>query len=137
MNKITTNLMVSDVNATLKYYENNLSFIFITAVDENKESVSDKPDDSVLIWAMIKNGDVELMLQRKDSFTEELPEFKDQETGGTFSLYISMKDIEVFYNKVKTKVDLVKDMYKTFYGANEFVIRDLNGYVIYFGEMVE
>lgn len=25
-------------------------------------------------------------------------------------------------------------MHKTFYGADEFMIRDLNGYILYFGE---
>lgn len=34
----------------------------------------------------------------------------------------------------KYKLEIVKDMHKTFYGADEFVIRDLNGYIIYFAE---
>ncbi|MGB3366510.1 MAG: VOC family protein, partial [Acidaminobacteraceae bacterium] len=135
MNKITSNLMVTSVNETLKYYQDKLDFTFITGVDENKDSVSLDPDKYPLIWAMIQNDGATIMLQRKDSFTEELPEYIGQECGGTFTLYISMKDVESYYNKVKSKVDVVKDMYKTFYGAGEFVIRDLNGYVLYFGEM--
>lgn len=137
MNKVTANLMVSNVNETINYYVNNLGFTFITAIDENKGGVGDDYDSSALIWALIKNGNVELMLQRTDSFTQELPQFIGQNTGGTFTLYISMKDVEGFYNKIKDNVNIVKDIYKTFYGANEFIIKDLNNYIIYFGEMME
>ncbi len=85
-------------------------------------------------WAMIKKDDVEIMLQRKDSLVEELPEFKELKIGGTFTLYVSMQDAKSFYDKVKGKVEIVKDIHKTFYGMDEFVIKDLNGYVIYFAE---
>jgi uncharacterized glyoxalase superfamily protein PhnB len=137
MNKITSNLMVTSVNETVKYYQDKLDFTFITGVDESKDNVSLDPDKSLLIWAMIQNNGATIMLQRKDSFTEELPEYIGQECGGTFTLYINMKDVESYYNIVKNKVDLVKGIYKTFYGAEEFVIRDLNGYVLYFGEMMD
>lgn len=137
MNKLTTNLMVTNVNETIDYYVNNLGFTFITSVDEEKESVRENYNDATLIWAMIKNGGVEIMLQRVDSLTEELPIFTGKETGATLTLYISMKDVEGFYHDIKDKVDIVRDLNKTFYGANEFVIKDPNQYIICFGEMMD
>lgn len=131
MKKITPNIMVADVNATVDYYKNNLGFETVMVVDEEKgDGASGKP----LVWAMIKNDDVEIMLQRQDGFIAELPEMKGQEIGGTFTLYVGMQDVKSFYDKIKDKVKIVKDMHKTFYGADEFVIKDLNGYIIYFAE---
>ncbi len=42
-----------------------------------------------------------------------------------------MKDVKSFHDKIKDKVEIIKNMHKTFYGADEFVIKDLNGYIIY------
>ena len=98
MKKITPNIMVADVNATIDYYKDNLGFETVMVVDEEKgDGASGKP----LVWAMIKNGDVEIMLQKTDSLIEELPEFKGLKIGGTFTMYISMQDTKDFYNKIK------------------------------------
>lgn len=134
MKKITPNIMAADVNATIDYYKQNLEFEFVMGVDEGKEVKMGDFGDSTLTWAMLKKDDVEIRLQREDSLIEELPEFKGLKIGGTFTLYISMQDVKSFYDKIKNKVEVVKDIHKTFYGADEFVIKDLNGYIIYFAE---
>lgn len=135
MQKITPNIMVADVNATINYYKNNLGFQLLMGVDEKKEvKMGDSAVESTLTWAMIKKDEVEIMLQRKDSFIEELPEAKGLKIGGTFTFYISMKDVKSFYDQIKDKVEIAKEIHKTFYGADEFVIKDLNGYIIYFAE---
>ena len=135
MKKITPNIMVADVNATVGYYKNNLDFQIVMGVNEQKETkMGDSATETTLTWAMIKKDDVEIMLQREDSLVEELPEFKGLKIGGTFTLYISIQDVKSFYDKIKDKVEIIKDMHKTFYGADEFVIKDLNGYIIYFAE---
>lgn len=135
MKKITPNIMVADVNATIDYYSNNLEFQVVMGVDEKKEvKMGNSAKEAILTWAMIKKDDVEIMLQREDSFVEELPEFKGLKIGGTFTLYISMQDVKNFYDKIKNKVEIIKNIHKTFYGTDEFVIKDLNGYFIYFSE---
>ncbi|KKU11291.1 MAG: hypothetical protein UX15_C0011G0015 [Parcubacteria group bacterium GW2011_GWA1_45_7] len=135
MKKITPNIMVADVNATINYYKNNLDFQIVMGVSEQKEvKMGDTATETILTWAMIKKDDVEIMLQRKDSMIEELSEFKGLKIGGTFTMYISMQDVKNFYDKIKDKVEIIKEIHKTFYGADEFVIKDLNGYIIYFAE---
>ena len=134
MKKITPNIMVADVNATIDFYKQNLEFEFVMGVDEDKEVKMGDFGNSILTWAMLKKDDVEIMLQREDSLIEDLPEFKGLKIGGTFTLYIGMQDVKSFYDKIKDKVEIIKDMHKTFYGADEFVIKDLNGYIIYFAE---
>ncbi|MCD4752984.1 MAG: hypothetical protein K8R40_07930 [Anaerolineaceae bacterium] len=135
MKKITPNIMVADVNATVDYNKNNLEFQIVMGVNEQKEvKLGDSATETTLTWAMIKKDAVEIMLQRDDSFIEDIPEFKDMKIGGTFTLYISMQDVKSFHNKIKDEVEIIKDIHKTFYGSDEFVIKDLNGYIIYFAE---
>lgn len=132
MKKISPNMMVADVNATVEYYKNNLGFETVMVVDEEKgDGTSGKP----FVWAMLKNENVEIMLHRQDNFIAELPEMEGQEIGGTFTLYISMKDTKDLYEKIKDNVEIVKDLYKTWYGVNEFVVKDINGYILYFAEV--
>ena len=132
--KLTPNIMVKDVNKTIEYYKQNLGFEFIMGVDENKEVKMGNIDNSILTWVMLKKDDIEIMFQRDDSLIEELPNFKGLKMGGTFTLYINIQNVKNFYEKIKNNVEIIKDMHKTFYGADEFVIKDLNGYIIYFAE---
>jgi uncharacterized glyoxalase superfamily protein PhnB len=137
MKKITANLMVNDVNKTIDYYVNNLDFKFAMGVDANKITKLEQCDDTKLVWAIIKKNDIEIMLQAQHSLINEVPEFKGRTVGGTFTLYISMADTKRFYQKIKNKVEIIKDLHKTFYGAYEFAIKDLNGYILYFAQLQE
>lgn len=132
--KLTPNIMVEDVNKTIEYYQKNLEFEFVMGVDENKEPKMGKFDNSTLTWAMLKKDDIEIMLQRRDSLIEELPELNGLKIGGTFTFYIDVQDVKALYAKVKDRVEVIKEIRKTFYGTDEFVIKDLNGYIIYFAE---
>ena len=133
MKKITPNIMVKDVNKTIKYYKENLEFKFVMGVDEGNEVKMGDYSSSVLKWAMIKKDDVEIMFQRDDSLIEEIPEFKDIKIGG-ITLFISIKEVNNLYKKIKNTVEIFKEMHKTFYGADEFIMKDLNGCFIYFSE---
>ena len=126
--------MVKDVNATIAYYREFLQFEFVMGVDANKLVKMAEVGDAILTWAIIKRNDVEIMLQSQNSLIEEVPEFKGRTVGGTFTLYISMVDVQGLYDKIKNKVEVIKELNKTFYGAYEFAIKDLNGYIIYFAE---
>ncbi len=132
--KLTPNIVVKNVNKTINYYKQNLEFEFVMGVDENKKLKMGNFNNSILTWAMLKKDDVEIMLQRDDSFIEELPDFKELKIGGTFTLYINILDVKSFYEKIKNNVEIIKEMHKTFYGADEFVVKDINGYVLYFAE---
>lgn len=137
MKKITANLMVEDVNRTVDYYLENLDFKFAMGIDANKNVKLTQLDDTKLVLAVIKKNDVEIMLQAQHSLINEVPEFKGRTAGGTFTLYISMSDTKSFYQQIKDKVEVIKGLHKTFYGAYEFAIRDLNGYILYFAQLQE
>ncbi|MBT6068189.1 bleomycin resistance family protein [Candidatus Peregrinibacteria bacterium] len=123
---LTPNMMVTDVNATVKWYQDNFNFKFA-----NKGDGLDTPLD----WAIVEADGVEIFFQKVESLTEEMPVLKGKEIGASLTLYIRVADVESLYKSVKEKVKIVRDMKETFYGAKEFAVRDLNGYILVFSEI--
>ena len=48
--------------------------------------------------------------------------------------YVYAEEVEDFCQQLKGRVDMVKDLHDTFYGMREFIIRDLNGFWVTFGQ---
>jgi uncharacterized glyoxalase superfamily protein PhnB len=131
--KITANLMVDNVNETLDFYEGVLGFDMVMAVPEGgREIVSNRNADTPLGFAVVKRDEVELMFQSRKSLSQEMPPFADQPLGGSFTLYIEVSNAAELYENVKDKVTILKDLHTTFYGMQEFYIRDRNGCVLTF-----
>lgn len=122
MDSLTPNIFVRDINKTIDFYK-QLGFIVTMTV----------PQEGDYVWAMMVCGSVSLMFQTFDSLGEELPEI-NRNDGGSLLLYIKMKDIRAFYNLISAKVEVLKGLEKTFYGATEFSIIDINGYILTFAE---
>jgi len=132
-NKITTNLMVVDVNETLDFYEKVLGFRLVMGVPEGSQQiVTTRDQDTALGFAILKRDEVELMLESQKSLCGELPEFQKRPVGGAITLYIQVASARELYEKIKDRVAILKDLHTTFYGAEEFYIRDGSGYVLTF-----
>ena len=124
LESLTPNIMVEDVNETIKYYEKFLEFKKVMTV----------PEEGQLDWAMIGRDGVTLMLQKRKSIVGEYPKFNEQTVGGTVVFYVSVKNIEELYQTLEDQVTIYIKLHKTFYGRKEFAIEDCNGYVITFAE---
>lgn len=122
MNSLTPNIFVKDINETIKFYQ-NLGFTITMTV----------PDEGDLVWAMMSCGSVQFMFQTFDSLGDEIPAISRQD-GGSLLLYIQTTDIRQFFDKIKDKVKIIKELEKTFYGATEFSVQDNNGFVLTFAE---
>lgn len=120
--QLTPNLMVENVRETVEYYQNILGFTLVMSV----------PQEGVLNWAMVQYGDVNLMFQEKNNMVAEYPILKDQNMGGGLTFYIKVTDVKGLYNKIHTQVQMVSNLHRTFYGAEEFAIQDRNGFVLTF-----
>lgn len=138
MDKLNPNLMVKDVRATVDFYQKNLGFEFVMAVPETQDKILDTLDtEQPIVYALVKNGNVEMMFQVEESFKEDIPALKDVAFGASCSFYIEIKNLEDFYAKVKDKVEVVKELFTTWYGMKEFYIRDNNGYILAIAEAKE
>lgn len=123
METISPNIFVNDINATIDFYK-ILGFTLTM-------SVPDKGPD--YIWAMMNKGNVNFMFQTFESLGDTLPDIK-RENGGSLLLYINVKEIQTFFEEIKDKVTVLQGLEKTFYGATEFSIKDVNDYVLTFAE---
>ena|SRR5947209_5097329 len=126
LKKMTSNLMVEDVNKTIAFYKDVLSFELLATV----------PETGQFNWAMMRRDNVEIMFQARASITEEFPVLKDRVIGGSLTFYIEVEDIQALYTRLQDHVTIVQEMHTTFYGTREFAILDCNGFVLSFAEGV-
>jgi uncharacterized glyoxalase superfamily protein PhnB len=122
MESLSPNIFVKDINATIDFYK-HLGF----------EKIMSVPETGDYDWAMLTNGGVTLMFQTYGSLGDALPQISRKD-GGSLLLYIKLKGIRAFHDKIKDKAKVVVELNKTFYGATEFAIVDNNGYVLTFAE---
>lgn len=122
MESISPNIFVRDINETIEYYK-QLEFKLIMSV----------PEQGDFVWAMMNCGEVNFMFQTFESLGSDIPTISRQD-GGSLLFYIQIKEIRKFHDKIKDKVNVIKELEKTFYGATEFSIQDINGYILTFAE---
>ena len=122
MKSISPNIFVKDINETIGFYK-QLGFSLTTTV----------PEEGDLIFAMMTCGNLIFMFQTFESLGDELPTVSRQ-NGGSLLLYIQTNEITKFFDQIKDKVKVIKELEKTFYGATEFSIEDNNGYLLTFAE---
>jgi len=120
---LSPNLMVKSVNASVDFYTRMLGFAKVEAV----------PKDGDYQWAMVSRGNVSVMFQSEHSLKEDVPAMKLKEGTGCI-FYIRLKNIDEFHAAIKGKAEIVLDMRKTFYGAQEFAVKDPDGYYLLFAE---
>lgn len=122
MESLAPNIFVHEIAKTIDYYQ-QLGFSVIARVPEAGEPV----------WVMMNCGEVNLMFQTFQSVEGTLP-VVSREDGGSLLLYIKMKGIRAFFNRIRDHVEVLSGLEKTFYGAIEFSVRDLNNYMLTFAE---
>jgi uncharacterized glyoxalase superfamily protein PhnB len=133
LKKITANIIVSNVNEILDFYEKILGFSLVMAVPEGSQQVVTVRDAATpLGFVIIRRDDVELMLQSRKSLAKELPSLAAPPVGTPFTLYIQVDGIEALYKSIKDNAAIIEDLHTTFYGTREFCIRDSGGHVLTF-----
>lgn len=114
---ITVNMMVKNVKETIIFYEEKLEFQKILTVPEEGENLN---------FAILNKDKITIMIQEQKNLLSEYPTLKKDEIIPTFTLFITVDDIITIYEKLKDKVEIAKELHKTFYGKNEFAIFDNN-----------
>jgi lactoylglutathione lyase len=125
MTSLSPNLMVEDVNKTLDYYTSILGFTRIANV----------PEEGQYVWGMVKTGNVTMMFQQTASIKEEYPQLNAYQPGGGLTFYIQVSDVKELFGSISAKVEVIKEVHQTPYGATEFSIKDCNGYILTFSNV--
>ncbi|MEY7851430.1 VOC family protein [Natrarchaeobius sp. A-rgal3] len=127
--------MVTDVAETVEFYEDVLGFEVVMAVSETEDEIrTDCRGDDGVVYAQMKNGGVEIMVQKSESLKDDVPAFADASVGGSVCLYIETENVDEFYDETKADVEVVTAPTTAWYGMREYYIRDNNGYVLGFAE---
>jgi uncharacterized glyoxalase superfamily protein PhnB len=122
MEMLSPNIYVRDIAQTITYYE-FLGFQIIDSV----------PGENGPIFVLMKSAGVHFMFQSFESIGYDLPAISRAD-GGSILLYIKIKGVRSFYEKIKNTVTVLRGLEKTFYGATEFSILDINNYMLTFAE---
>jgi uncharacterized glyoxalase superfamily protein PhnB len=109
---------VPDVRATIGWYIS----IGFTLVREGQ-------DDGQIVWAKLSFVNSELMLSTGGKPSTEHRREVD--------LYITTDNVDDVYRRLKDRVQIVEGLYDAFYRMREFIIRDINGFWITFGQPIQ
>ncbi|MDT2460617.1 VOC family protein [Enterococcus avium] len=125
---ITTNLMVTSVDASVKFYQEILGLEVVASVPAKNQTLQ---------FAILAKEAMTLMLQEKENLSEEYPILAAKKIQPSITLYITVENFEEFYTTIKSNYPIYTEPHKTFYGANELAITDPDGYVLTFTEYKE
>lgn len=138
ISKLSPNFEVNDIKATVAFYTEHFGFKLVMAVPESQDGIDAAFDDhKTYVYAMMQNGAVEFMFQRSDTFKQDIVFAKDQPIGATVSFYMDVEGIKPLYDTLKAKHLPLTELKTTWYGMQEFYVKDLNGYVLGFAEKAE
>jgi hypothetical protein len=114
---------VADVGATIRWYEQELGF-------------AGDPFPSHEPYVFLRRDDVEIMLQRVADYQK--PDLYDlRNGGGVWDAYLRITGLQQLYDRVKDHLELKKPLRRQPYGLSEFEVKDLNGYILVFSELID
>ena len=124
--KLTPNMIVSNVEQSLAFYEGVLGF----------ERGMTVPEQSPFVFASVTSGPVELFFNDRSTVEKESPQFAGKMFGGGNTMFIEIEGIDAFHDAIKDRVTIILPIVTQWYGMREFAIEDPDGYVITFAERV-
>ncbi len=114
---------VADVGSTMRWYQQELGF-----------EAHPFPTNEPHVFCILVRDQIEIMLQRIDAYQK--PDLYSQRAGGVWDTYIRMRGVKEFYESLKDKVEIIRPLQKQPYGDSEFEVKDPNGYVLVFSEVI-
>ena len=115
---------VGDVGETIRWYQEQLGF-----------TTYPFPEAPPYVFAIVSREAVEIMFQRVPGYIK--PDLYHQRAGGVWDAYIRMEGLKEFYESIKDRVEIVLPLRKQPYGDWEFEVKDPNGYILVFSELID
>jgi uncharacterized glyoxalase superfamily protein PhnB len=126
--KLTPNLVVNDVEASLNFYETVLGF----------ERGMTVPEQAPFVFGSVTSGAVEIFFNDKKAVGEDYPPLAAGKIGGTLTLFLEVEGIEDVLSRVeKSKARVVMPLKTQFYGMREFAFEDPEGWIVTMAERVK
>jgi uncharacterized glyoxalase superfamily protein PhnB len=123
--RLTPNLYTNDVASCAKFWVDRLHF----------EKTVEVPEPGGLAFALLTKGNVEVMYGSWGSLQREpLPAGSFEK--GTGFLFVEVDDLNTVLEAMKD-LPKVAEVHKTFYGSNEFTVKDPAGHLITFAQFAK
>jgi uncharacterized glyoxalase superfamily protein PhnB len=123
--KITPVLFAAEIEACLKFWVERFGF----------EKTVEVPESDKLGFAIVQEGDVELMYQSYASADKDAPAATAPAVRkGPAFLYVEVEDLDETIGNLKG-IEVVMPERTTFYGAREIVVKDPAGHFVTFAQM--
>ena len=125
MKKLTPVVYVEEIEPVLPFWVDRLGFTKTTEM----------PEGDRLGFVILQNGGAEIMYQTRDSVQNDVPELAGTPMGGNL-LFIQVEDLD----SVAAALDGITPVTprrKTFYGADELIVREPAGNVVTFAQFDE
>ena len=133
-NSLSPNLMVTDMDASLRFYHEVVGLPIAFCVDADQSTDMSGEVVPGAVFATLRAGETELMLQDRVSLAEDAPVVTpDTPPAGTFTLYFRVDDVDEVVARMPESHEVVKPLQMTWYGMKEIWVRDPDGYVITIG----
>lgn len=123
MKKLTPVLYVEEIEPVLPFWVDRLGFT----------KVADVPEGDRLGFVILSRGGVEIMYQTRASVQGDIPQLADTPMGGAL-LFIEVEELDPVERALQG-VEPVVPRRKTFYGADELIVREPGGNVVTFAQM--
>jgi uncharacterized glyoxalase superfamily protein PhnB len=118
--KLTPNLVVRNVEASLSFYSEILGL----------EKAISVPEQSPYIFASVSNGAVEVFFNDQKTVAAEYPKLAAT-IGGSLTLYMEVDSLQSVFDRVqKAGGKISMPITDQFYGMKEFAFEDNDGYTI-------
>jgi uncharacterized glyoxalase superfamily protein PhnB len=127
LTKLTPNLVVRNVEASLKFYREVLSL----------EKAISVPEQSPYVFASVSNGAIEIFLNDQKTVAAEYPKLAAS-IGASLTLYIETDDLQEVAGRVqKAGAKISMPVTDQFYGMREFAFEDVDGYTITIAQRIQ
>lgn len=125
--KLTPNLVVRDVAASMEFYRSALGF----------QPAMKVPDRPPYVFGSVTAGGVEIFFNDQKMVAEDYPALGAKPIGGSLTLYIEVEGIEEILAAVKKSgVQITMPLKEQFYGIREFAFEDPEGWVVTIAERI-
>ena len=126
--KLTPNLVVRDVAASMEFYRSVLGFQPAITV----------PDQPPYVFGSVTAGGVEIFFNDQKAVAADYPALGAKPIGGSLTLFIEVEGIEEVLAAVqKSRARITMPLKKQFYGMREFAFEDPEGWEITIAERIK
>ncbi len=123
MKQIIPHLTSSNTAVSIEFYRDLLGF---------KAAYIQNDDNRLPSFAIMKKDNIEIMIASQETMHEINTGMNVTNIGASVMFYVQLDSVTGYYNSIKDKVSVFKELFESDWGTTEFWIKDPDGYIFSF-----